>query len=128
MGIGYAYLITLAFIFYIIGLVAPSLIALVVNFFKDIRSKKYKYYRQEKCGLCVVAKHMFFVKGCQKTRLSRACFTLGLLSILVSAAMMMFFSFDEGGKFVLYDQLLSIFVGIWAPTLILIAQCLKKDN
>jgi hypothetical protein len=128
MGIDYAYLITLGFIFYIVGLIAPSLIKLIIHFFKDIKSKKYKYYRQEKCGLCVVAKHMFLVRGNEKTRLGKACFTLGIASIFVSASMMMFFSFDESGKFVLYDQLLSIFVGIWAPTLILIALYLKKDN
>lgn len=57
--------------------------------------------------------------------LEKACFAFGVLSIPASLFVMFIFGAPDNAN-VDYNQKMALFIGLWAPTLISIANYLKK--
>ena len=112
------YWITVVATLYMIGFFLPFIIQLLVeNVYNRDKHRyvnllvKHKFIR----GIIV-----FFGRKDLHKSLSYSCFTMGILSLIFSNLAMLIVSHDK------YDQMLSLFIGLWAPTLIAIAVYLKK--
>jgi hypothetical protein len=107
------YWITVIGTLYILGFFIPFLL----QFFFDKSNNKNKYkllkFNSIKSFLSI-----FHREDVLKS-LSRSCFILGILSIILSNITMLLFSCNT------YNQLYSLFIGLWAPTLISVGIYLK---
>ena len=125
MELSLPYYIVLGYLIYIIGLTIIPILRLLFNFFRSFSSKKYKYVRSKNCTLCSWVKTKLF-KEKPKDQLSFAFLVTGIGSVFISAGIMMFSALYPNSEDIYYNQLLSLFVGLWAPNLILLSLYLKK--
>jgi hypothetical protein len=116
------YLFVVAFLVFILGTVGPILITMIYEFF----IKKFGIFIDPKTNQVLrnpkFLKIAELISDCKpKKMLSRACFFFGLMSILVSASLMLAVGFES-------DQTrdLGLFIGLWASTLFGLANYLKK--
>ena len=129
METSHLYIVILAYLVYIIGLTILPIIALTRQYLKDIIKKNHHFYKncsEEKFKLCCWVKKRLLIPTKPKEQLSLAFFITGVGSVFLSAGSMMIISLFPSSNHIYYNQLLAIFVGLWAPTLILLSLYFKK--
>lgn len=125
MELSLPYYLVFGYLIYIIGLTAIPIIRLFIDFLRSFSSKKYKYIKSKNCNFCSWFKTKL-LKERPKEQLSLAFFVTGIGSVFFSAGIMMFSALYPHSDNIYYNQLLSLFVGLWAPNLILLSLYLKK--
>lgn len=131
MEASYLYIVILAYLVYIIGLTIIPIFVLLKQNLKSIASANKHFYKncsEEKFKICCWFKRKFFlpVKLKPKEQLSLAFFVTGIGSVFLSATAMMVTALYPSSDHIYYNQLLAIFVGLWAPNLILLSLYFKK--
>ena len=112
------YWITVVATLYMIGFFLPFIMQLLIE-------NVYNRDRHRYTNMLVDHKFLknfilFFRRKNLYRSLSHSCFAMGILSLIFSNIAMLMVSYDK------YDQMLSLFIGFWAPTLVAIAVYLKK--
>jgi hypothetical protein len=110
---------------YIIGLTLPSIFLIFKDRWKDLSSTKYKILRSKNFKTSLFLKHVKLAPRDPYDQLSRACAITGFGSVFLSAFIMMFYAYEPYTIDVLYYIGLSLFVGLWAPNLLIISIFLK---
>ena len=103
---------------YVLGFFMPFIFQILVEkYYVNNKSMCLNYLKKYK-----LIRHfiLFFRKKNLEKSLPNACFGMGIASIIMSNISMVLFSNT------LQDQLYSMFIGLWAPTLIIIGIYLKK--
>jgi hypothetical protein len=112
------YWLTIIATIYLIAFFLPLLLQLIVEKIKkDDKSFKFKNITKFEFLNSII---MFYKKENIIKSLSNSCFTMGILSLILSNITMLALANDTT------NQNLSLFIGLWAPTLICIGLFLKK--
>lgn len=112
------YYVVLASTLYMLGFFIPLLIQLCSE--KGYCRNKKKFINFIKNYRLIRFLIVFFKKKDINKSLSLSCMVMGILSLILSNITMLLFSYDT------HNQLMSLFLGLWAPTLIVISLYLKK--
>jgi C4-dicarboxylate transporter len=112
------YWISVAATLYMLGFFLPFIIQLLIEKVYNKNKKKYKSIMLRHKFIKSII--LFFRRKNLYRSLSYSCFTMGILSLIFSNIAMLIFSHDK------YDQMLSLFIGLWSPTLVATAVYLKK--
>lgn len=103
---------------YVLGFFMPFIFQILVEkYYVNNKSKCLNYFKKYKFIRHFI---LFFRKKHLEKSLPNACFGMGIVSIILSNMSMILFSGT------LQNQLYSLFIGLWAPTLIIIGIYLKK--
>jgi hypothetical protein len=126
MGTSPVFYIIIAYMIYIVGLTLPSIIGIFKDRWLELSSPKYKLLRNKNFKVNLFIKNIKLISKKPVDQLSRACFITGLGSILFSVGIMFFNAHEPYTISTIYYICLSLFVGLWAPTLILLSLYFKK--
>lgn len=126
MDPNHLYIIVSSYLVYIIGLVFIPVLFVFKQYIKDVIQNNKDCAEDKKLKFCCWLKNRLLIPEKASEQLSLACFITGLGSIALSALSMLFYSLYPHVESITYNQLLSIFVGLWAPTLILLSLYFKK--
>lgn len=103
---------------YILGFFMPFIFQILIEkYYNKNKSLCLNYFKKYKFIRNFI---LFFRKKHLEKSLPNACFGMGIVSVILSNITMILFS-DT-----LQNQLYSLFIGLWAPTLIIIGIYLKK--
>jgi hypothetical protein len=112
------YWLTLIATIYLIAFFIPLLLQLIVEKInKKEKFPKIKNIMKVKFLKDVI---MFYKKENVIRSLSNSCFVMGILSIILSNITMLIFANNVS------NQIFSMFIGLWAPTLICIGVFIRK--
>jgi hypothetical protein len=115
----------LAYMIYIIGLTLPSIILIFRDRWKELSSPKYKLLRNKNFKISLFLKNVTLVPRNPYDQLSRACAITGFGSIFLSVFIMFFYAWEPYAMNTLYYIGLALFVGLWAPNLLIISIFIK---
>ena len=112
------YWLTVAATLYLLGFFIPLLIQVILEYLN--RSKNVSFIERVSNTKLLKSIILSYKKEDVVRSLSKTCFIMGLLSLILSNISMLVM----GGC--VSDQILSLFIGLWAPTLICIGIYIKK--
>jgi hypothetical protein len=120
-----AFYLIIAYMIYIIGLTLPSLFLIFKDRWKELSSPKYKLLRSKNFKISLFLKNIKLLPRNPYEQLSQACAITGIGSIFLSVFIMLFYAWEPYALNALYYIGLSLFVGLWAPNLLIIAIFIK---